>query len=529
MPKHASLLLFLLLPFISCSQPSELTSLFEDWRAFVKPSLNNGVPDYTATAMQRKFDQLPDWRSRLTAIDTSGWATSDKVDWMLVWAEMNGFEFEHTHTRPWERDPAFYVMLYTSKTDVPEREAPNIYGAIETAYMSTPFTAEEKQEILKALSTLPSLYEQARKNLTGNARDLWVLGAKRIRQNATTMGSLANHTDDDLKKPLLDAMNVTNDFADWLDQQASSKNGASGVGKAAYTWNLMNVHLVDLTWEQSVVLLKRELDRAHTALLLEMHRNRDLKPLTKIDDPEMYAQAFRNAVEEYIEFMEESGFLKMEGYRAEALRERINKFTPSDGLRGFFSEIHYRDPMVMRTHDYHWMDLAMMRDEPNPSAIRRVPLMYNIFDSRAEGMATGMEEMMMHAGAFDNRPRARELIWILLAQRAGRGLAGLYQHGLEMGFEEATQFASKWTPWKLLPADGNTIQGEEHFYLRQPGYGISYVTGKLEIETLIASYANTKGSAFSWTTFFEEYNSQGIIPVSLIQWELTGTEPAILR
>ena len=176
----------------------------------------------------------------------------------------------------------------------------------------------------------------------------------------------------------------------------------------------------------------------------------------------------------------------------------------------------------MRTHDYHWIDLARLREEPHSSAIRQGPLLYNAFDSRAEGMATGMEEMMMHAGLFDDKPSTRELIWILLAQRAARGLGGLYQHGHEMSLDEAAAFASKWTPWDLLPADGNTIQREEQFYLRQPSYGTSYVIGKLVVERLIAEYARQRDGDFVLSEFMDEFNASGIIPMSLIYWEMTG-------
>ena len=96
-----------------------------------------------------------------------------------------------------------------------------------------------------------------------------------------------------------------------------------------------------------------------------------------------------------------------------------------------------------RTGEIKWVsDLARMRDEPHSSPIRRVPLLYNIFDGRAEGVATGIEEMVMHAGLMDENPRARELVWIMLAQRAARALGGLYQHGLEMTLQEAAAFAS---------------------------------------------------------------------------------------
>ena len=135
-----------------------------------------------------------------------------------------------------------------------------------------------------------------------------------------------------------------------------------------------------------------------------------------------------------------------------ALRQRIGSFKPSKGLRDFFSEITYREPIVMRTHHYHWIDWGRIINEPNKSPIRQSALLFNIFDSRAEGMATGMEEMMMHAGLLDDKPRARELIWVLLAQRCARAIAGLYQHGLIMNLDEAARFASTWTPWGLLPA-----------------------------------------------------------------------------
>ncbi len=229
-----------------------------------------------------------------------------------------------------------------------------------------------------------------------------------------------------------------------------------------------------------------------------------------------------------MEFLSDEEIVPIKDYMDAALRARVGRFVEADGLRGFFSKITYRDPIVMRTHHYHWFDLARMREEPHASPIRRTPLLYNIFDQRAEGMATGMEEMMMHAGLLDDRARARELVWILLAQRAARGLGGLYQHGLEMTLDEATRFASKWTPWGLLPADGSTIQHEEQFYLQQPAYGTSYVIGKIDIERLLAEYARQREESFVLSDFVDEFNAAGVIPVSLIYWELTGNKSMLL-
>jgi hypothetical protein len=507
------------------SSYEDLVELFFAWREFQAPELIEGVPDYSREAMERQHRELAEWQRRLGAIDTIGWPVSQQVDWVLVWAEMNGLDFEHRVTRPWERDPAFYVWFFPSPTDVPAREGPNIHARIELPSYARPLSAAHAEEIADRLRKADALFHAARINLTGNVRDLWVTGIRSIREQSEDLAVFAESVKDthpDLAAAALEARAASDEFAGWLAERAGSKTGASGVGKENYTWNLRNVHLLPYSWEDEVLLLERELARAHSSLRLEEQRNRDLPELSRIDDAAEYDRLVNEAVIEYMDFLEEEDILPVKEYMDAALRAQMGRFTPAEGLRGFFDEVVYRDPIVMRTHHYHWFDLAQMREEPHESPIRRTPLLYNIFDGRAEGMATGMEEMMMHAGLLDDRPRARELVWIMLAQRAARGLGGLFQHGLEMDFDEATGFASKWTPRGWLPAEGTTIQHEEQFYLRQPAYGGSYIIGKIEIEKLIAEYARQREGRFVLAEFMDDFNRAGIIPVSLIYWELTG-------
>ena len=52
----------------------------------------------------------------------------------------------------------------------------------------------------------------------------------------------------------------------------------------------------------------------------------------------------------------------------------------------------------------------------------------------------------MHAGLLDGKPRSRELVWVMLAQRAARALSGLYLHGNVFDMEEAVAHATEWTP-----------------------------------------------------------------------------------
>jgi hypothetical protein len=525
----------LLLALVSSPAPSpaqapsarygDLVELFHAWRAFQTPRMQDGVPDYGRAAMERQHAELAAWRDRLAAVDTTGWTVSEQIDWILVWAEMNGLDFEHRVTRPWERDPAFYVWFFPAPTDVPEREGPNIHGRIELPDFARPLSGADAAEIAARLRKAGAVYLQARVNLTGDARDLWVTGTRTIREQSEDLAAFSESVREahpDLAAAAAEARAASTSFAEWLDEQTPSRTGPSGVGKENYTWYLRNVHLVPYSWEDEELLLRRELARTHASLRLEEHRNRDLPALARIDDAAEYDRAVNAAVTEYMSFLEEEEVLPIREYMDAALRAQMGRFRPAEGLRGFFDEVTYRDPIVMRTHHYHWFDLARMREEPHASLIRRVPLLHDIWDGRAEGMATAMEEMMMHAGLLDDRPRARELVWIMLAQRAARGLGGVYQHGRELDFDEATVFASSWTPRGWLPADGATIQHEEQFYLRQPGYGGSYVIGKIQIEQLIAEYARAREGRFALSEFLEEFDRAGLIPVSLIHWELTG-------
>src|SRR5262249_60099341 len=75
------------------SSYQQLATLFTDWRAFNHPAIVSGRPDYSAVAMTKKAEGLVGFRTRLKAIDTSGWSTEQKNDYRVVEAEMNGLDF----------------------------------------------------------------------------------------------------------------------------------------------------------------------------------------------------------------------------------------------------------------------------------------------------------------------------------------------------------------------------------------------------------------------------------------------------
>jgi uncharacterized protein (DUF885 family) len=137
-------------------------------------------------------------------------------------------------------------------------------------------------------------------------------------------------------------------------------------------------------------------------------------------------------------------------------------------------------------------------------------------------MATAMEELILHAGYYDDNPRAREIVWIMLAQRCARGLASLYAHANEFDIKQAKAFQVEWTPRGWMRPDLDLLGFEQQLYLRQPAYGSSYVTGKALIDQLIKDRAHQLGDKFTLRRFFDEFISAGMIPTTLIHWELTG-------
>jgi len=194
--------------------------------------------------------------------------------------------------------------------------------------------------------------------------------------------------------------------------------------------------------------------------------------------------------------------------------------------RNFFAIATHFEPVPLYSHFYHWFDHAWMRNAPHSNGIRRKALLYNVWDSRSEGMATAFEEIVMHAGYYDDNPRGREIVWIMLAQRAARGLASLYAHANEFDIAQAKAFQVKWTPRGWMDPSLDLLGFEQQLYLRQPGYGTSYVTGKALIDNLIREREAQLGDQFTLRGFFDEVNAAGMMPVSLLKWQLTGEPPA---
>jgi len=501
----------------------DLVALFKEWREFVKPNVVGGVPDYSAAAMKAHYAGLEKWRGRLAAIDPSGWTLSRRADYEIVRAEMNGFEFDHRVLRPWSRDACFYTVVQDSPPDVPSREGPELHGTLLLFAYSFPLSETDISVFQAKLQVIPRILEQAKVNLVEDAKDLFNLGIRVKEEESAVLGNLiktlAKHHPD-LVGDAERAKAAVDNFRGWLEEKHKTMTAPSGIGIENYNWYMKNVHLVPYTWDEQVAILRRELERAWAFLKLEENRNRHLPRLTMAANAGEYEKGRREAVRAFMGFIRDEGIFTLPDYLS--LSEEPGGFSTGPEPVDFFLQVEYRNSLPLLCHSMHTFDLQRLKHETHP--IRSVPLLYNIWDSRCEGFATAFEEMAMQAGLMEKNPRARELVYVMLANRAARAMGDLMMHANTFTLDQAVDYACRWTPYDWLRRDRDTVWTDMRIYLHQPFYGASYVIGKAQIDRLMADRADQLGDKFTLKEFMDEFIGAGLIPMSLIRWQMTGLE-----
>ena len=64
---------------------------------------------------------------------------------------------------------------------------------------------------------------------------------------------------------------------------------------------------------------------------------------------------------------------------------------------------------------------------------------------------------------------------------------------------------------------------EQALYLRQPGYGTSYIVGKVQLDQLMTEWREKQEQAdqpFVLRDFLDRFNNDGMVPFALIEREL---------
>jgi len=211
----------------------------------------------------------------------------------------------------------------------------------------------------------------------------------------------------------------------------------------------------------------------------------------------------------------------------EALSEfgEIDSFLGHTGVRylhnpspdlGFFELATTKDPRPLTVHEGvpgHFFQLTLSRMHQDP--IRR-----HFYDSGSiEGLGFYAEEMMMQAGLFDDRPRARELIYSWMRLRALRVEVDVKLALGEFTIPQAADYLQHY-----VPMDPHTAMGEAAAFAATPGQAIAYQIGKAQILRFLADAKLKQGSAFDLRAFHDYLWKNGNVPIALLRWEYLGLD-----
>jgi hypothetical protein len=522
---------------VSSAGYSELVSLFGEFmewkdpentqrRQILKDRAGQDIepqPDYSTSANEDRHRTIQEMLARLAALDVSKWSVPEKVDYLAVRSRLDQENFMLQRFRPWARDPGFYVdrMLRVTFTELP-------------------VTGDEKQELLLRLRAIPVLAEQAKSWLDDVAADYADLAIHNLANSdgvghgfpyranppAGVIGWYKDLLQRAAEQPELvpeieAAQAAVESFSHWLKNQRPTWTASAGVGEAAFDWYLKHIKLMPWTAGELVLLGERELDRLWADYALERHRNRAIQELEPARSAEEY-QARIDATDAHIRaFLAEQNIITVP-----ADIGRLDTNVPwivRPGGRNFWEEIQYRDPHPDHLHAVvpgHRFDAVMANRNRHPIRGRIQS------DARIEGWATYLEEAMLQAGIFADRPRARELIQIFGIFRAARVPADVWLQTGQRGVREVVDYWLAHVPY----LDKDVARVDAEIYLRRPpGYGIGYTIGALQMQRLLADVKRLQGDDFDLRAFHDILMQSGRLPLSLLRWEMTGLDDEVSR
>ena len=508
---------------VSSSAYDDLLSLFEEFREFQKPKVTDGVPDYSPTAMREQRKGLKKFQDRLAAMDISSWPTSHRVDYHIVRAEMNGLEFDHRVLRPWSRDPGFYLKSQSGA-------GPSYYGRVRLP--SLPLSDEGMAEVRMQLKAVPEIYTQAKENLTEASGDLAILALHFMDDEIALYRNIATRLAEHHPELVPDAeraMDAVEDYGHWLEVNKNKMIAPAGLGKENYDWWMKNVQLFPYSWDELMVIAQNEYSRAIALLKLEEHKNRFLPKLKPVATEAEYHRRDKKFKQVMLNFLHKKKIFTVPDYLV-VTRDRPWARVPArqgGDKRDFFEQSKDRLPLHMLCHNFIGHNLDALRHRRDNRPIRGMERLYTIDMIRSEGLAYGMEEIMMHLGLFEEYPRGREIYYIGQAFRAVRSIVDLKLHSNEFTLMEGQKYFVENTPYGWTLPDGREVWYETETTLRFPGWHTGMSAGKTQLLTLIADRADQRGDEFNLREFMDEFFASGMIPISLIRWEMTDLEDEI--
>lgn len=506
----------------------ELTSLFTAFRQWASPTLASGVVDYSPAAVEKRRQELRSFQARLKDFAVASWDRHQQVDYLAVRAQMDLQDFTLNVTKPWARDPGFYI-------DDIQR----------LAYADLPLKPADVEAYRARLQAIPATLAQARINLDSVAADYADLAIHGL-SNGDGVGhgmpyravepegligwfadlhERAAKQQPELLGDIAAAQRSIEGYRDWLIAKRPGMTARAGVGKPAYDWFLTNVRLMPYTSDEIVTLAQRELERHWANYTTERHRNRNLPELALASSAAEYEAQLAGTDAKIRKWLQDEEILTIPDY-----------------IPKTYQEVGYNAPWIVRPDGPMFWEQVQFRDVSpdhlhatfpghrfDGMTAKRVshPIRQYINDSgRTEGWGFYLEESALQLGLFDDRQRTRELIYIFGLFRAARTIGDVKMQWNAMTVDDTMKFWKEWTPY----LDDNVARQDAGIYIRRPpGYGMTYTIGAMQLQKLMLDRKRQLGEKFAIRDYHDYLMNTGRLPVSLLRYDLTGHDDEIAK
>jgi len=558
---------FVLIPlFLMCSQtktlaaysPAELRTLASDyyrWQAENDPvsSSDQGLHtwdaklgDYSEDAIAARRHHVRELLAKVNSMHTEAWAKDDRIDWLLLRAQL-------------ERD-AFFARVLNFEHTNPEVYADECGNAI-FSLLKKEYDAPRNRALAATarLSLMPALMEQARRNLQKPVR----LYARLAMESARSIDSLFQDSLMTLAKDLSPqerdalvrardaALAALHSFADWLEQGLPHMVEFTPMGEENYNYLLKRGYLLPLDASQVAMLGQAELARYRglESLLPDPSlANPDPSRSKSIPkDQEAFLAAYQSREAETIRFLQDKKIITLPPYLGPFLiRQLPEAFKPTSpggfmnppgiydkddsgfyfiptynpASTNFYIRAAIEDPRPILGHEGipgHFLQISIanhLKDE-----IRR----HHGDGVFVEGWALYTEEMLMRTGFYPENSAAQGQILRLSRYRAARIGVDVNLHTGKWTFEQAVKYFME-----AGGLDREAAEGEAAGAASSPTQKITYMVGKWQIMGLLGRYRDKRGDAFRLGEFHDALIAHGSLPLSVVTWILLD-DPAMLN
>lgn len=523
---------------------AELVTIFEGTRALQVPDDLDGIPDYTAGAIQRSRQTLATLRDRFNQLDPTTWSRRDQVDYLLTRSELDKLSYGLHVYRPTSRNPNFYLSAFTS---FGLASGPTLHRLNTLVREPPPFDAERTDRIIRHLRRIPAILDQARDNLVEPNQEMTRLALNTLAEPADNMRAFAEALEPELpaaqRRDFVDAAaragGALESYRTWLEAGLPDMPNAEPIGREMYDWILRRIWLLPFTGDELLELGRQEYGRYLTFTELEEARNHGLPEAKPVDTTADYIRATGSDEQRIREFLEDRDVLTVPDYVGPYRRALMPPYMtaiplwaglsgyslPDNGVakyavpedhpytRSYWEAVMRVDPSTNILHDgipgHHFQGLVSRR---HPSEIRS----RRAERFKSEGWCTYWEEAGVQLGYFDDRPRSRELIYNFLRLRALRVIIDVLMARGEMTVEQGT------AALMTVPMDRRIAVEEAYDFFVAPTGGLVYQVGKMQIEQLLGEQRNALGDAFSLRTFHDTLVAAAWVPLELTRWEMLG-------